>query len=131
MNLRTAQARLKKIADKMNASELPNEADREFLINAFYEIFNGQDANAALGVKAKRGERKGQHSRDTKKKFEIFYPWLAVATKKEKDGGLGLTDKNAVELIAKQFPFIEAETIARYWRSVKDNQREVFQIKAD
>ena len=115
----------------MNASEIPDESDREFLINAFYEIFNGQDANAALGVKAKRGERKGQHSRNTKKKFEIFFPWLAVATQKEEDGGLGLKDKEAVELIAEQFPFIETETIARYWRRVKNNQQKIFQLKAD
>ena len=131
MSLRKAQARLKKIADQISKNKQLDDIDTEFLDKAFTEIYNGEDANAALGVKAKKGERKGKHDRDTKKRLQYFYPWLATATAKVKKGGLGMSDKNAVAIIAKQLPHIQIETVARYWRQAKKTQQETFKIKTD
>lgn len=131
MSLRKAQARLKKIADKIAKNKPQDEIDKEFLVKAFTEIFNGADADTALGVKAKKGERKSKHHRDTRKRLEYFYPWLATATTKVENGGLGMNDKNAVAIIAEQFPHIQIETVARYWRQAKKTQEEIFKIKTD
>lgn len=131
MSLRKAQARLKKIADQIAKNKPQDDTDKEFLVKAFTEIFNGTDADTALGVKAKKGERKGQHARDTKKRLEYFYPWLATATAKVENGGLGMSDKNAVSIIAKQLPHIQIETVARYWRQAKKTQEKIFKIKTD
>ena len=38
----------------------------EFLSTALIAIANGEDAKLALDVKAKRGERKGEHAQNTK-----------------------------------------------------------------
>ena len=72
MSLRKAQARLKKIADKIATNKPLDDTYKEFLVKAFTEIFKGIDANTALGVKAKKGERKGAHARDTKKRLEFI-----------------------------------------------------------
>lgn len=50
--------RLRRIAMDLEDKATLNESDRSFLINAFLDINRGIDANEALGVKAKRGQRK-------------------------------------------------------------------------
>ena len=61
MSVRKGQARLKKIASLISADKPLDVHDKEFLVSALIEITKGQDAEVALEVKAKKGERKGEH----------------------------------------------------------------------
>ena len=73
MSVRKGQARLRKLVNLLE--NLPNSnEDTEFLKSALKEIASGKDANIALSVKAKRGERKGEYSRKTKiqKALQLF-----------------------------------------------------------
>jgi len=68
-----------------------NENDRSFLVNAFLEINRGIDANEALGVKAKRGERKTVDSRP-----QSAMNYIANLIKPVDLGGLGMTVEEAI-----------------------------------
>jgi len=50
--------RLRRIAIDLEDNVSLTKEDRSFLVKAFLDINRGIDANEALGVKAKRGERK-------------------------------------------------------------------------
>ena len=71
MSVREGQARLRKIS-KAIADELPlSKEDRTFLSTALMKIALGDDAERALGVKAKRGERKGYTIARLKSKWNM------------------------------------------------------------
>jgi hypothetical protein len=66
MSVRKGQERLKNIAGQISDDKQLSSEDKEFLVTALLEIYNGEDAEVSLGVKAKRGERKSAHVRNTK-----------------------------------------------------------------
>ena len=108
MNVRKDQARLRKLARML--ADLPNPTeDTEFLSSALSEIASGGDANAALGVKAKRGERKGEHDRLSKMRLQHFMSWVTLAIKPIEDEGQGYTLKKAIEIAKKNFKDLPAE----------------------
>jgi hypothetical protein len=132
MSVRKGQARLKKLAVQINGGAALNEVDRDFLATALQEIASGVDAESALGVKAQKGERKGQHALDSKVRRDVVNGWLAIAIAHEKEGGLGLTLKDAVSLIkAKMSDLPSEDTLRRYWNEVRKTQGEIFKIKTD
>ena len=132
MSVRTGQARLKKLAVQINSGAMLNEIDRDFLTAALQEIASGADAEAALGVKAQKGERKGQHAQASKVRRDVVNGWLAIAIAHKKEGGLGLTLKDAVSMIkAKMSDLPSEETLRRYWNDVRQTQGEIFKIKTD
>ena len=132
MSVRKGQARLKKIAGQISKDKQLSPEDREFLVKALSEISNGEDAETWWGVKAKKGERKSKHVKDTKFNLELAYGWLATATAPENVGGLGLTLRNAVARLTAEWGQLPSEeTLLRYWNNVKNNQERDFEIKTD
>ena len=75
MSVRKGQERLKNIAAQISEDIQLSPEDKKFLVTALLEIYNGEDAEVSLGVKAKRGERKS----DTCKRHEnnkSIYKWV-------------------------------------------------------
>ena len=66
MSIRDRQARLRNLAEQIAIGAPIDEEEKEFLSTALIAIANGEDAKLALDVKAKRGERKGEHAQNTK-----------------------------------------------------------------
>ena len=79
MSVRKGQTRLKLIAERLSQDAPLSVEHQTFLVKAFLEIANGADADVALGVKAKRGERKSHHSRQTVFNKQLFFGWVATA----------------------------------------------------
>ena len=132
MGLRAAQVRLKKLSTQIARGKELNPVDKEYLRKALYEIADGQNAEAAFGANAKRGERKGKHVRDVKLKLEFVYGYIITAIAPESEDGLGLTLKEAVKLIKNSWSGLPTEaTIIRYWNNVKGSQTRSFVIKTD
>jgi hypothetical protein len=120
MSVRKGQARLLKIA-KLLESKSPIPADyRAFLVTALKEISDGGDAEAALEVKAKRGERKSKHARDAKHTLHFIYGWIAAAILPPDEDGLGLglsVNEACIKISDITFLHLQLapETIRRYW----------------
>ena len=132
MSVRAGQARLKSLAAQITEGTALKEPDRNFLTAALYKISSGEDAEAALGVKAQKGERKGQHAQDSKVRRDVVNGWLAIAIAHEKEGGLGLTLKDAVSLMKAEMSDLPSEgALRRYWNDVRGTQGEIFKIKTD
>ena len=132
MSVRTGQARLQRLAAQINCGALLTEEDREFLTGALQKIASGADAEAALGVKAQKGERKGLYAQFSKVRKDFLNGWLAMAIAHEKEGGLGMTLKDAVSTIkAKMSDLPSEDSLRRQWNNVRLTQGKVFKIKAD
>lgn len=130
MSVIKGQARLKKIADQIKEGALLDPDDRLFLSNALSDISNGEDAEVALNVKAKRGERKSKVHKSRQYNDPFMYALIATAIAPEDKGGLGMTLKDAVTLVRENFPNLPAEvSIRRKWNDVKDADHEAFVIK--
>ena len=132
MSVRESQARLKKIAEQITTGARFDPDDRDFLAKALYDISNGDDADVALNVKARRGERKGPVHRSRQYNDVFMYGLIASAIAPEHDGGLGMTVKDAVSMIKQEFPNLPAEeSIRRMWSKIKDSDPRNFDVKAD
>jgi len=80
MSARKGQTRLKKIAIQISQNKQLSPEDKEFLVKALIEISNGGDAETALGVKFKKGERKSKYAKDT----NLIYT-VSLSTKQIKE----------------------------------------------
>ena len=58
MSVRAGQAKLRKLANQLVHNKELSAVDKKFLVQALSVIADGEDAETALGVKAKKGERK-------------------------------------------------------------------------
>ena len=132
MSMRAGQARLRKLSKQLSGDRVLSLDDREFLAKALYDISFGVDPEQALGVKAKRGERKGKHAQDMKVRRQVVNGWLATAIAPESEGGLGLSLREAAARIKAELKDLASEeTIRRYWNDVKDTQGRNFKIDTD
>lgn len=132
MSVRKGQARLKSIAKVISSGGQLSEEDGAFLVTAFRTIADGGDADTALGVKAKKGERKSHYARNTEFNKQLFFGWIKVAIAAESDGGLGLSLKDAVQKARLGWPSLPSEeTLIRQWNDVRKEQQEEFIIKTD
>ena len=131
MSVREGQARLRKLARML--ADLPNPTeDTEFLLSALLEIASGKDANDALNVKAKKGERKSKHSQQTKIELKFFMPWIASAIEPEEEGGFGYTVKEAISVAKRHFPNLPSEvSLRRYWADYQRNGTAIFTLERD
>ena len=131
MSVRKGQARLRKLAHTLTALPSPSE-DTKFLSSALIEIASGKDANDALGVKAKRGERKGEYERLSKIRLQNFMSWVTLATKPIDQEGQGYTLKKAIKIAKENFKDLPSEaTLHRYWTRFPERQKIVFQLESD
>ena len=132
MSARKGQTRLKKIASQISQDKQLSPEDKEFLVKALIEISNGGDAETALAVKFKKGERKSKYAKDTKLILPLAYGWLASAVAPEDEDGLGMTLKDAVAMLKAEWGRLPSEqTMLRYWNNVKNTQERDFKIKTD
>ena len=128
MSVREGQARLRKLACML--ADLPNPTeDTEFLSTALLEIASGEDAESALGVKAKRGERKGAHDRWTKIGLVHAMGWIASAIQPIENDGLGYTLKKAISKAKILFSLLPSEdSLLRYWNDYPDKDNPSFTL---
>jgi len=114
------QYRLRAIAMLLEDGIPLPEDDQQFLIKALRSIGEGNNAEEALGVKRKRGEKRNINSFDPVERRQIAMSWIVSAMQSESEGGLGLSFFDAIERAAKRrkgevnFGFTE-ETLIHYW----------------
>lgn len=134
MSLRKGQARIEKIAQQLESNSSISDEDRLFLSGALKQISDGADAETALGVKAKRGERKSRHIRQTKYTLNFVFGWIASAIQPRKKGGLGLSVTEACKNIS-GITFHQLRlgpaSIRRYWDTHKSKYAPHFAPPAD
>ena len=129
MSVREGQATLRKISKDI-ADELPlSKEDRTFLSTALMQIASGEDAESALGVKTKRGERKGAHDRRTKIDLVHAMGWIASAIQPIENGGLGYTLKKAISEAKFYYSLLPSEdSLLRYWNDYPDKGDPTFTL---
>lgn len=129
MSVTEGQRRLRDIAQNLEDNTPLSEVDKHFLIEALKRIAFGENAELALNVRAKRGERKGQADQLRKFNDQFIFTWIHAATMSEEDGGLGLTVKEAASIIKQNFPNLPTEeTLIRQYSTVKKELGAYFQI---
>jgi len=132
MSIRDRQGRLRNLAVQIAIDAPLDEEDKEFLSTALIAIANGEDAEIALDVKAKRGERKSKAMSDSELHREVALAWMATATLPESQGGLGLTVKDAAALIKSRISHLASEdSLKRYWNDIKDTVDRTPTLKTD
>ena len=130
MSVRKGQARLRKIATQISSDAPLSDEDQAFLATALPNREEGGDADTALGVKAKKGERKSHYARNTEFNKQLFFGWIKVAIAAESDGGLGLSLKDAVQKARLGWPSLPSEeTLIRQWNDSEKNSRKSSQSK--
>lgn len=119
MTITDAQNRLRRISKTLGSGTTLSPIDRDFLSDALSAVADGDDANKALGVKAKRGERKSKKSRSRQVTKKHAMAWIAAARLPEEEGGLGLTLEEACALVSDNgFSgnfYLTEETLRSYW----------------
>ena len=121
MSVRKGQVRLRNLAEKIVNGTPLYEDEKGFLSNALIEIANGEDAEIALDVKAKRGERKSKAMSDSELHRQVALAWIATAIAPESEGGLGLTIKDAAAFIKTRVSYLASEdSLKRYWNEVRN-----------
>ena len=129
MTVREGQRRLRDIAQNLEDNTPLSEVDKHFLIEALKRIAFGENAELALNVQAKQGERKGQADQLRKFNDQFIFTWIHAATMSEEDGGLGLTVKEAASIIKQNFPNLPTEeTLIRQYSTVRKELGAYFQI---
>ena len=132
MSARKGQTLLIKIASQISQDKQLSPEDKEFLVKALIEISDGEDAETALAVKFKKGERKSRQTRVAKINKALVMGFLATAKAPESEGGLGLTLRDAVSMVKAEWGRLPSEqTLRRYWNNVKNTQEKDFEIKTD
>ena len=132
MSVRKGQKRLKNIASQISDDKRLSSEDKEFLVAALLEISNGEDAEVSLGVKAKRGERKSAHVRNTKIIKKYINGLIKALIDSYDDAGKNMSLKEATEKINAEWPNSpSAETMRRNWNDIKKTQKRDFVIIED
>jgi hypothetical protein len=129
--LEVNQYRLRQISLDLETSQL-SHADRKFLILALRDIGAGKDSNVALGVSAKRGQRKTSGEAFRAFKMKLAMSWIATAILPERDGGLGYTVTEAIAQAAEprrgeaNFGLAE-DSLRTYWNNHPELRKPQFQ----
>ena len=132
MSVRKGQERLKDIAVQISEDIQLSPEDKKFLVTALLEIYNGEDAEVSLGVKAKRGERKSAHVRNTKIIKKYINGLIKALIDPYEEGGQNMSLKEATEKINAEWPNSpSAETMRRNWNDIKKRQKRDFVIIED
>jgi hypothetical protein len=112
--LELAQWRLRMIAANLEEGIALPSGEFKFLISALGRIGSGDDANAVLGVKARRGERKTSEEASKLFKMRGALAWVASAIRPEAEDGKGISLDSAFDEAAEAFGY-SYETLRTYW----------------
>jgi len=130
MSVMESQKRMRRLAKLLSSGSAINSKDRKFLSDALSDIADGIDANKALGVKAKRGERKSKQARIRKATEMHAMAWIAAARLPAEHGGLGLSLEEACALASNKGTsggfFLTEETLRSYWNKKPRRRRVIF-----
>ena len=99
MSVRKGQERLKNIAAQISEDIQLSPEDKKFLVTALLDIYNGEDAEVSLDVKAKRGERKSTHVRDMKIINQYINGLIKALISPYDEGGKNMSLKDATDKI--------------------------------
>ena len=131
MSIRKGQARLRKISKDIE-NDLPlSKKDKDFLCSALMQIASGEDAELALDVKAKKGERKSEHSQQTKTQLKFFMPWIASAIEPEEEGGLLNSERSNIGCQTALPKFALRRNTTRYWADYQRTGTAIFTLERD
>jgi hypothetical protein len=110
--------RLRKIAHDLYRERPLDDEQRGFVIQAFTAIGNGADANAALGVKARRGQRRSKGEIAKRDKTTIVMAFIATSVA----NGKSVED---AAVIAAETWGCEYEYLFRLWRENPEYREKV------
>jgi hypothetical protein len=113
--LELRQYQLRELSFRLASRKRLPDRDREFLVLALWRIGEGQDANAVLGVNAKRGERKRLGEARRRFKIRAAIAWIAAAIRPPEQDGQGFTLSEAFKRAEINFGFTY-DTLVTYWR---------------
>ena len=119
------QYRLRKIAMDLEFCRKLSIPDTEFLIKALRKIGEGGDANEALLVKARKGERRSPSNTAKAANVRFALSFVALLIAPVADGGFGMDLQDAIEETAAKFKnepnfgYTEA-TLTHYWDNHPD-----------
>lgn len=125
MSLREGQNRLRGIALALKSGKRLTKAERLWLADALTRIADGEDAEATLLVKPKRGERKSKHAQDRHAAAQMAMGLIAAVMEPIAEGGLGLTLEVACSKYANYFGYTE-ESLRSLWNKNPDMRNVVF-----
>jgi hypothetical protein len=94
--LELTQYRLRIIADDLENGRPLHPKTLDFLVEALWKIGKGADANEALQVKAKRGERKTEKEKARRLRMMLALSWIASVIRTPEEGGDGMTLEEAI-----------------------------------
>ena len=100
--LQLNQYRLRFIAMELEYGRELSIPDTCFLLKALRKIGEGGDANEALGVKARRGERKNPESTAKARNVRFAMSFIATLIAPESEGGRGMALEDAIDEAAKK-----------------------------
>ena len=123
--LQLNQYRLRFIAMELEYGRELSIPDTCFLLKALRKIGEGADANKALGVKARKGERNKPENTIKESRVRIALSFIATLIASENEGGRGMALKDAIDEVAKKLKNeanfgYTPDTLTHYW----DNHRE-------
>ena len=118
--LQLNQYRLRVLAMELEFGRELSVPDTIFLFKALRKIGEGADANEALGVKARKGERKNPRNTAKANHARFALSFIAVLIAPEVDGGFGMDLKEAIDHAAEKFKNearfgYTTETLTHYW----------------
>lgn len=118
--LQLNQYRLRKIGMDLEFGRELSSTDKEFLIKALRKIGEGEDANEALLVKVRKGERRNPSNTAKAHNVRFALSYVAFLIAPESEGGFGMDLQDAIEETASKFKnepnfgYTEA-TLTHYW----------------
>ena len=118
--LQVNQYRLRRLAMELEFGGELSIQDTIFLFKALRKIGEGADANEALGVKARQGERKNPRNTAKADHARFALSFIAVLIAPETEGGFGMDLKDAIDETAEKFKNeanfgYTADTLTYYW----------------
>jgi hypothetical protein len=115
--LELAQYRLRRIAKDLEDGAALAPGELKFLVEALRRSGSGEDANSALGVKGKRGERKTPEQKAKREKLHFVMSLVTALTTAEVTEYFtrpAMSLEDAFAAAAKAFSMDE-ETVRIYW----------------
>ena len=128
MSVRVGQARLNELARQLHQNIALSDDDKNFLVGALLKIADGNDAEVALNVKAKKGERKSKNTQNRVFLKEPINAAIKCLIDPVDEGGHGMSLKEAVVWIKTRWTKVlpSEETMLRNWNDVRKTQKRDF-----
>jgi len=118
---------LRQIGETIQNQRPLKENDTIYLASALKAIYEGEDANVALGVKGGKGHSRSIKERKASDNKALALGWVATAMMPVEELGLGLSEADAC-LQAEEIFKINSETLQTYRGNKKSNRDPYFKL---